>query len=217
MSELRSRTLAPPPPRHPTARSPTPTLPPRPNRFNPPPPPVHPSHPSLPPQPPLGPRPDARITNSSPDPMPPQGAAPLDTAYSNAQGVPPPGPPNLPDITRSISEETEASTSSVDIKPVGSPIPPPKHPNVSPEFPQPISLTSSLNSTTGSPPEPPPMDHARRASSFTSESAYEATLSERELRDLYDDEEIDRFLRLFSAVGVLRLVVNLSTHPLRSM
>jgi len=46
--------------------------------------------------------------------------------------------------------------------------------------------------------EPPPAHHAR---SLTVDSADEATLSEKELRDLYDDEEIDRFLRLFSAVG----------------
>ena len=200
MSESRSRTLAPPPPRHPTVRAPSPTLPPRPNRFNPPPPPVHPSRP---PQTPPSPRLDARITNSSPDPIPPQGAAPSDIPYSNIQGVPPPAPPNRPDNTRSVSEESVASTSSVDIKPVGSSIPPPKHPNISPEFPPPISRTSSFNSIAGFPPEPPPIHHARAARSFTSESAYEATLSERELRDLYDDEEIDRFLRLFSAVGVL--------------
>jgi hypothetical protein len=217
MSELRNKTLAPPPPRHPTVRAPSPTLPPRPNRLNPPPPPVHPLHPSLPPRPPPSPRPDAGVANTSSDPIPLQGVAPLDIPYSNIQGVPPPAPPNRPDDTRSVSEETVASTSSVDLKPVGSPIPPPKHPSISPELPPPISRTSSFNSTAGSPPEPPPVHHARRARSLTSESAYEATLPERELRDLYDDEEIDRFLRLFSAVGVPRRTANLSTHPPRSM
>ena len=38
------------------------------------------------------------------------------------------------------------------------------------------------------------------------------TLSEKELRDLYDDEEIDRFLRLFSAVGLL--IVIMLRYPL---
>ena len=217
MSELRNRTLAPPPPRHPTARPPSPNPPPLPNRFNLPPPPVHPSHPSPPHQPPPSPRPDARITNPSPDPISPQVAAPLDIPYSHIQGVPPPALPNRPDNTRSVSEETVASTSSIGTKPVGSPVPPPKHPDILPELPPPISRTSSFNSIADSPPKPPPTHHARKARSFTSESAYEATLSERELRDLYDDEEIDRFLRLFSAVGVPRCAVNLSTHPLRSM
>ena len=48
---------------------------------------------------------------------------------------------------------------------------------------------------------PPPVHNATKARSLTVDSAYEATLSEKELRDLYDDEEIDHFLRLFSAVG----------------
>jgi hypothetical protein len=40
-----------------------------------------------------------------------------------------------------------------------------------------------------------------RSSSFESSSSYEKSLSEQELRDLYDDEEVDRFLRFFSAVS----------------
>jgi hypothetical protein len=59
-----------------------------------------------------------------------------------------------------------------------------------------------------------PVQHARRAGSLDSDSAYETTLSEKELRDLYDDEEIDRFLRLFSAVGLL--AVNMLSYRLMS-
>jgi len=203
MSELRNRTLAPPPPRHPTVGQPSPTPHPRSNGFNaPPPPPVHPSHPPLPPRPPPSPRQDARADYFSPESILPQVAAPLDVPYTpQIQRVPPPVPPNRPGNPRSFSENVVASTSNVDVKPVESPIPPPKHPSTPPELPPPVSRTSSFNSITSSTTIPPPVHHARQASSLTLNSTYEATLSEKELRDLYDDEEIDRFLRLFSAVG----------------
>lgn len=42
------------------------------------------------------------------------------------------------------------------------------------------------------------LEEHRPSSSFESSYSYEKSLSEKELRDLYDDEEIDRFLRLFS-------------------
>ena len=201
MSEPRNRTLAPPPPRHPTVRPPSPTQYPR-NGLSAPPPPVHPSHPPLPPRPRPSPRPDARTDYFSPEPTPPQVTAPLDVSYtSQVQRVPPPIPPNRPGNPRSFSDDVVASTSSVDVEPDGSPISLPKHPNISSESPPPVSRTSSFNSITSSTTIPPPAHHARKARSLTSDSAYEATLSEKELRDLYDDEEIDRFLRLFSAVS----------------
>ena len=196
MSELRNRTIPPPPPRHPTVRSQSPS--PCTNGLNPPP----PVHPSLPPLPPPSPRPDARTDSSRPDPIPSQVAAPLDVPYtSHIHRVPLQVPPDRPGNPRSLSENFVASTSGVDVKPARSPIPPPKYPSTSPELPPPVSRTSSFNSTTGSPAIPPPVHHAREARSLTSDTAYEATLSEQELRDLYDDEEIDRFLRLFSAVS----------------
>jgi len=201
MSELRNRTLVPPPPRHPTVGSP-PANPYSSSGLNVPPPPVHPPHPSLPPRPPPGPRSDARTDHSSHESIPSQSEALSDVPYiPGIQRVPPPLPPNRPGNPRSFSDNTVASTSSLDVKPVGSPIPPPKYPNTSPELPPRVSRTSSFNSITDSPVVPPPVHHARRAPSPTPDPAYEATLSERELRDLYDDEEIDRFIRLFSAVG----------------
>lgn len=202
MSELRNRALAPPPPRHPAARPPSPNPHNRPSNFGSPPPPIHPSHPSLPPRPP--PRPDARFDYSAELP-PSQVAPPFDVPYTPAiQRLPPPVPPNLPGDPRSFPENNVGSTSNADVEPVGTPTPPPKYPSNPLELPPPVSRASSFNSITDSlvtAPPPPPVHHAGKARSLTVNSAYEATLSEKELRDLYDDEEIDRFLRLFSAVG----------------
>jgi hypothetical protein len=198
MSEIRNRAFPPPPPRHPTARPPSPNSYARSSGLNAPPPPVHPSHPPLPPRPPPSPRPDVRLDNPGPES---QVASPLDVHYTPViQRLPPPVPPNRPGNPRSLSENVVASTPSIEVEPAG----PPKHPSISPELPPPVSRRSSFNSITGSTataPSPPPVHHARNARSFTTDSAYEDTLSEKELRDLYDDEEIDRFLRLFSAVG----------------
>lgn len=204
MSELRNRTLVPPPPRHPAARPPSPGAHTR-SSFNAPPPPVHPLHPSLPPRPQPSPRPGARSDYFSPEPAPPQVNPSLDTPHSPAiQRLPPPIPPNRPSNPRSFSENVVGSTSSVDVKPVWTTVPPPKRPIIPPELPPPVSRETFFNSITEphvmAPSPPPPLHHATRARSLTADSAYEATLSEKELRDLYDDEEIDRFLRLFSAV-----------------
>ncbi|KAF9654351.1 hypothetical protein BDM02DRAFT_138295 [Thelephora ganbajun] len=200
MSELRNRILAPPPPRHPNVRPPSPNSQPRSTYLNLPPPPVHPAHPPLPPRPPPNPQPDARLDYFSPEPIPSQVASPVDVLHTpRIQRLSPPVLPNRPSNLRSFSENVVASTSGVDVKPVGIPAPPPKHTSISPELPPPVSRTSSFNSITGSQTTPPPAHHTRKARSLTSDSAYEATLSEKELRDLYDDEEIDRFLHLFSA------------------
>jgi len=94
-----------------------------------------------------------------------------------------------------------ASTSSVDVKPIAFPIPLLNHPSTSSELSPSISRTSSFNSITDSPTVPPPVHHARTAPPPTSDTVCEAALSEKELRDLYDDEVIDHFLRFFSAVG----------------
>lgn len=127
--------------------------------------------------------------------MPSQVATTSDVSQiPHVQTPPPPVPPNRP-----IPEDVAAYTSGVDIDPVESLVPPPNHSGVSPESPPPISRTSSLSSITSFSTIPPPLHHARKARSFTTESSHEAGLSEKELRDLYDDEEIDRFLRLFSA------------------
>jgi len=194
MSEPRNRSLAPPPPRHPAARPPSPNLHPRPNNLNTPPPPIHPSQPPLPSRPPPSPQPDARPDYSGPEPIPFQVAPPLDVSYTpHVQRQPPPVLPDRPGNPRSFSDNVVASTPNLDVKPAGN--------SISPELPPPVSRTSSYNSITGSPAIPPPLHHARKERSNTLDSAYEATLSEKELRDLYDDEEIDRFLRLFSAVG----------------
>lgn len=210
MSELRNRTLAPPPPRHPTANPYG-----RSGALNVPPPPVHPSHPSLPPRPPPSPRPDARSEYFSNESIHSQVAAPLDTPYM-AQGPPPPVPPNRPANPQSFSENVVASTSSLDLNSVGTPNPPPEHPSISPELLPPVSRASPVSSITGSPvvaPPPPPVHHARKEHSLA-DPADEDTLSEKELRDLYNDEEIDRFLRLFSAVGCsnLRCTAHVPTH-----
>lgn len=202
MSELRNRTFPPPPPRHPNARPPSPKPYVHSSGLNPQPPPVHPLHPSLPPRPPPSPRQDARLEHFSREPIPPQAAPPLDIPYTPViQKLTPPIPPNRPGNPRSTSENVVGSTSSVDDNPVGTPTSPPKHPS---DLPPPVSRTSSFNSITGSPAittPPPPVHHVRKARSLTTESAYEDTLSEKELRDLYDDEEIDRFLLLFTAVS----------------
>ena len=214
MSGLRNRTLAPPPPRHPAVRPPSPNPHPRSNGLNVPPSPVYPSHPSLPPRPPSGPRPDVTTDYPSHEPIPSQVEA-----LSDAPGIPdiqresPPVSPNRPGNPRSFSENLVASTSSVDVKPVGSPIPPLKYPSTSPELLPPVSRTSSFNSIASSLAIPPPVHHAMTTPSLSSDSAYEATLSEKELRDLYDDEEIDRFLRLFSAVGCSSLCCKSINSP----
>ena len=201
MSELRNRTLAPPPPRHPAVRPPSPNPHTRSSNFNAPPLPV-PAHPSLPPRPP--PRQDARFDYSAELP-PSQVVPPLDTPYTPAiQRLPPPVSPMLPGDPRSFSENGIGSTSSADVGPVGTPTPPPRYPSNPLELLPPVSRASSFHSITDSQvmvPPPPPVHHAGQARSLTVDSTYEATLSEKELRDLYDDEEIDRFLRLFSAVG----------------
>lgn len=202
MSELRNRTFPPPPPpRHPAARPPSPNSHVRPSNLNAPPP-VHPPPPSLPPRPPPSPRPDSRSEYFSREPIPSQGSSPSDVPHTSViQGPSPPVPPNRPSNPLSSSENIVRSTSSVDVEPVGATIPPPKHPS---ELPPPVSPSSSFNSITGSPaiaPPPPPVHHARKERSLTADSAHEDSLSEKELRDLYNDEEIDRFLRLFSAVG----------------
>lgn len=201
MSELRNRTLVPPPPRHPGARPPSPHTQPRSNTLNVPPPPVHPSHPSLPPRPPPSPQQDARLEYFSSESVPSQAATFGVPRTPPVQIAPPPVPANRPGNPRSTSGGSAISVSSVDVKSIESPVLPPKHPGVPPEFPPPISRTNSLSSITGPSAIPPPVHHARQDRSLTLDSAHEATLSEQELRDLYDDEEIDRFIRLFSAVG----------------
>lgn len=187
MSELRNRTL-PPPPRHPISTPPSPGFQPRSSVLNAQPPPTHPSH--APSRPPPSPRQNARLEYFGPEPIPSQVAAPLDAPPTPPiQRLPPPVPTNRPGNPDSLSEDLVASTSSVNAKPVGSP-----------ELPQPAPRSSSPNSIANSSTIPPPSHHARKARSLTSDSAYETTLSEKELRDLYDDEEIDRFLRFFSTV-----------------
>jgi hypothetical protein len=196
MSGLRNRTLAPPPPRHPNARPPSPNPLPRSSGPNVPPPPVHPSHPPLPPRPPPSPRPDVRTGYSNHETIPSQVETLSDVPHiPDIQRVPPPVPPNRLGNPHSFSENVVASTSSLDVKPVGSPVPPP---STLPELLPPVSRTSSFNSAMGSSAIPPPVHHA--PSLLASDSAYEAALSEEELRDLYDDEQIDHFLRLFSDV-----------------
>ena len=202
MSELRNRSLAPPPPRHPAARPPSPSPDLRSGSLNAPPPPVHSSHPPLPPRPPPSPRPDARTDYPGHEPMPSQVEALSDVPrIPDIQTIPPPVPPNPPGDPRSFYENVVASTSSVDIRPIAFPTPLLNHPSTSPELSPSISRTSSLNSITDSPTVPPPVQHARTAPLPTSDTVYEAALSEKELRDLYDDEVIDHFLRFFSAVG----------------
>ena len=199
MSELRNRTLAPPPPKHPASRvsSPDPLW----NFLNVPPPPVHPSHPPLPPRPALSPRPDAQLEHLGPELTPSQATTSLDVPHPpHIQRLPPQLPPRHPGNPRLPSNNAVVSTSSVDVKPTEPPVPPPQRPSISPELPPPVSPATSFNSITSSPTTQPPVHHARETHSFTSDSAYEATLSEQALRDLYDDEEIDRFLRLFSVV-----------------
>ena len=206
MSDLRNRTFAPPPPRHPTARPPSPDSRARSSALNAPPPPNYPSPPQLPPRPPPSPRPDVGSDYPSLKPIPSQAASSLDVPYTPAiQRLPPPVAPNRPGSPRSFSENAVGSMPSADVNPTRAPTPPP-------ELPPPVSRAGSFNSITDS---PPPVHHAKTTGSAT-DSANEDTLSEKELRDLYHDEEIDRFLRLFSAVGRSSLYRQSSTHRLHS-
>ena len=199
MSELRNRTFPPPPPRHPNARPPSPNQYAHASGLNVPPPPVHPSHPPLPPRPPPSPRTDAMSEYFDREPIPSYVVPPSDTSYAPViQRLPPPVPPNRPGNSRSSSENVVESTSIVDGGPVGTPILLPRRPS---DLPPSVSRTSSITGSPAIAPPSPPVHHASQARSLTADSAYEDTLSEKELRDLYDDEEIDRFLRLFSAVG----------------
>ena len=203
MSELWNRTPA-PPPRHPAVRAPSPNPRPCSNILNVPP----PVHPSLPPRPPPSPRPDARLEYFGPEPTHSLATTSFDVPRApHIQRPSPPVPPNCPDDPRPFSENAAASTSTVDVKSVEPPVPPPESSNISPELPPPVSPANTLNSITSLSTTPPPVHDARNARSFTLDSAYEATLSEKELHDLYDDEEIDRFLHLFSVVR--RSLVNL--------
>ena len=196
MSELRNRTLVPPPPRHPAIGPPSPN-PQRSNILNAPPPPVHPSRPmpSLVPRPP-SPRPDSRLVDSDLEPTSRATASPDVPHILQPQR----SSPTLHNDLHSISGDAVASTQTLGAKPAKSLVP---NPSTSSELPPPISRTSSFGSTADSPIVPPPVDHARKSRASDSESHHEATLSEKELRDLYDDEEIDRFLRLFTTVGWL--------------
>ena len=191
--------LAPPPPRHPAARPPSPNPQHRPGILNVPPPPVHPS---LPPRPPPSPRPDVQSENFDAEPTHFQEATPLGVPHTtHIRRLPPPVPPNLPSNPRPPSENVTGSTSGVDVEIVGAPVPSPQHPNISPELPPPVDpVASSFHSTASSSTTQQPVYHSRVSPSSTSGMAYETTLSEKELRDLYDDEEIDRFLHLFSVV-----------------
>lgn len=198
MSEPRDRTLA-PPPRHPAARPPSPHSRPHSNILNVPPRPVHPSHPPLPTWPPPSPRQDTRSEYFGSEPILPQPTSSLDVPHTHIQKSPP-VPPNCPDNLHPFSEDAVGSTPSFDARPVEPPVPHPQHQSISPELLPPASPASSFSSIKSSQTAQQPLDHARQAGSLTSDSAYEATLSEKELRDLYDDEEIDRFLRLFSVV-----------------
>lgn len=210
MPELRNRTLAPPPPRHPAVRPPSPNPQPFSNILNIPPPPVHPLHPSLPPRPPPSPRQDARLEHFGPEPTPPQATS-LDTHHiPHTQTPPPPIPLNLPGDPPSFSENVVASTSNTDVEPIEPLDSPPQHRSISPEVPLPTSPASSINSIT-------PVRHATEAGSSTLDPAYEATLSENGLRDLYDDEEIDRFLRFFSIVRCSLAPSDLSIHRVGSL
>lgn len=195
MSDPR-KTLAPPPPRHPAVRPPSPNFLPYPNISSAPPP-LHPSHPPLPPRPPPSLRPDIGLEYSGSGPTPSRIQATLDV----------PGTPHVQASPSLILQDSPVfgdaitPTSSADIRPTGSPPPPPEHSNTSPELLLPVSRKGSFSSITNPATIPPPIHHARKARSFSSDLSFECTLSEEDLRDLYDDEEIDRFLRLFSNVG----------------
>ena len=122
------------------------------------------------------------------------------TSLRPSSPLPPPVHPSLRRRNDASNSELFGSTSSPNTSQLLSPSPRPLRPSSSPTTSSSISSSAETSSDT---------DTAKE-----SHSVAEETLTEAQLRQVYDEEEVDYFLKLFSDVCTIHIDLSLPFHRL---